>query len=201
MLRGYRADCDIVYGVRKERKTDSAFKRNTALAFYKLMAAMGVRSVYNHADYRLMSKRALEHLSHFRETNLFLRGIVPLIGYKSANVYYDRAERFAGESKYPFRKMMNFAIDGITSFSIKPIRMVFGLGVSFMVVSLFVLIYVIYSLICNNAVSGWASLMLSIWFVGGCCLLGIGIIGEYVGKIYTEVKDRPRYNIEDVLLK
>ena len=201
MVRKYLEGNDIVYGVRKERKTDTWFKRTTALAFYNLMRRLGVKSVYNHADYRLMSKRAVEQLCRYREKNLFLRGIVPTIGYKTACVYYDRAERFAVESKYPLGKMLNFAVDGITSFSVKPVRIIFFLGLLFLLIAFGILIYVICSLIGGNVVSGWASLILSLWFIGGCAMLGIGIIGEYIGKIYLEVKDRPRYNIEKTLLK
>lgn len=201
MIQKYIDGCDIVYGVRKERKTDTWFKRKTALCFYKLMKHLGVRSVYNHADYRLMSKRALDQLSHYQEKNLFLRGIIPTIGYKSDCVYYDRQERFAGKSKYPLSKMVNFAIDGITSFSVKPVRLIFIIGLLFLLIAVGIFIYVICSIISGNSVSGWASLILSLWFIGGCGLLGIGVIGEYIGKIYLEVKDRPRYNIEKVLLK
>ena len=199
MVRKFNDGCDIVYGVRKERKTDTAFKRMTAQGFYHLMRKLGVKSVYNHADFRLMSQRAVCQLCEYRERNLFLRGIVPLIGYQTDTVYYDRAERFAGESKYPLSKMVNFAIDGITSFSVKPVRMLFTLGVIFLLVSLIILIYVIYALISQRAAAGWASIMLSIWFVGGCILLGLGVVGEYIGKIYIEVKDRPRYNIEKTI--
>lgn len=191
---------DIVYGVRKERNTDTWFKRNTAIAFYKLMRFLGVKSVYNHADFRLMSKRSVEQLIKYRERNLFLRGIVPLIGYKTINVYYNRSERLAGESKYPLKKMVNFAIDGITSFSVQPVRMVLLLGLLFLVISIFIFIYVLYSYFSGHIVSGWASIMLSIWLVGGCVLIGLGIVGEYIGKIYIEVKNRPRYNIQDVLM-
>lgn len=201
MVKLYLEGNDIVYGVRQERKTDTWFKRSTALAFYKLMHFLGVKTVYNHADYRLMSKRAVEQLLRYPEKNLFLRGIVPTIGYKSACVYYNRAERFAGESKYPFKKMMNFAIDGITSFSVKPIRLIFTLGLLFLLIALCILIYVIVALIKGDAVSGWASIILSIWFIGGCAMLSIGVIGEYIGKIYLETKDRPRFNIESILLK
>lgn len=201
MVRKYLEGCDIVYGVRKERKTDTWFKRTTALAFYKLMHRMGVKSVYNHADYRLMSKRAVEQLCRYREKNLFLRGIVPTIGYQTDCVYYDRAERFAGESKYPLSKMFNFAVDGITSFSVKPVRFIFIIGLLFLLVAFGILIYVLCSLLAGKAVSGWSSLILSLWFIGGCAMLGIGVIGEYIGKIYLEVKDRPRYNIEKKLLK
>lgn len=199
MVRKYHEGCDIVYGVRSHRESDTWFKRNTALAFYKLMHAMGVKSVYNHADYRLMSKRAVEQLCRYRERNLFLRGMVPLVGYKTANVYYTRAERFAGESKYPLSKMLNFAVDGITSFSVKPVRLVLTIGVLFVMIAFAILIYVIASLIGGSAIAGWSSLMLSLWFCTGCMLIGLGIVGEYVGKIYIEVKDRPRYNIERIL--
>lgn len=188
---------DIVYGVRRERKTDTWFKRNTALAFYKLMRLMGVKSVYNHADYRLL--RATAQLCQYEERNLFLRGIVPLLGYKTDVVYYNRAERFAGESKYPLNKMVNFAIDGITSFSVKPVRMIFYLGLIFIVIAFFVLLYVLKSFITYSVVPGWSSLMLSIWFCSGIVLIGIGIIGEYIGKIYIESKHRPRYNIESII--
>lgn len=202
MVQEYRDNgCDIVYGVRKARKTDTWFKRMTAQGFYKLMHGLGVHTVYNHADFRLMSQRATRQLLSYRERNLFLRGIVPLIGYKTAKVYYDRAERLAGESKYPLKKMLNFAVDGITSFSVKPVRMVLSLGVIFVLVALAMLIYVLVAKFSGNAVSGWSSLMVSIWLVGGCVLVGLGIVGEYVGKIYIEVKDRPRYNIEQVKLK
>ena len=164
------------------------------------MRAMGIKSVYNHADYRLMSKRAIEQLCKFRERNLFLRGIVPLIGYNTTSVYYDRVERFAGESKYPFNKMLNFAIDGITSFSVKPVRMILLVGVLFLLITLGVLVYTLHSLWIGHVVPGWTSLMLSVWFVGAVILISLGIVGEYIGKIYIEVKDRPRYNIESVLL-
>ena len=202
MIDKYANDgCDIVYGVRRRRTTDTWFKRATALAFYKLMRVLGVRSVYNHADYRLMSRRAVVQLCNFRERNLFLRGIVPLIGYETSSVYYDRSERKAGESKYPFGKMLNFAIDGITSFSVKPVRMIFAMGILFILTAFCILFYVIHSMLLHNAVPGWASIILSIWFVGGSILIGLGIVGEYIGKIYVEVKDRPRYNIEKVTWK
>lgn len=199
MVRRYLGGCDIVYGVRKSRKTDTWFKRNTALAFYKLMHSLGVRSVYNHADYRLMSRRAVRQLANYRERNLFLRGLVPLIGYKSDSVYYDRAKRFAGESKYPLRKMLNFAIDGITSFSIQPLRLLFHVGLLFILISLCIFAWVLYKYFTGDVVTGWSSLILSIWFVGGTVLTGLGITGEYIGKMYMEVKDRPRYNIEKQL--
>jgi len=201
MISKYYEGCDIVYGVRKERKSDTWFKRSTAQGFYKLMSLLGVKSVYNHADYMLMSKRAVEQLCRYKEKNLFLRGIIPTLGYKTDCVFFDRAERFAGESKYPLGKMINFAIDGITSFSVKPVRLIFLIGVLFLLIAIGILIYVIVSMIKGNVVSGWASLILSLWFIGGCALLGIGVIGEYVGKIYLEVKDRPRYNIESKLIK
>ena len=200
MVTHYRSGCDIVYGVRRERKTDTWFKRTTAQAFYKLMRRLGVKSVYNHADFRLMSRRAVNQLLRYRERNLFLRGIVPLVGYRTESVYYDRAERAAGESKYPLSKMVSFAIDGITSFSIKPVRMVFTLGVLFTLIALGILIYVLVAYFTGRAVSGWTSLILSLWFIGGCVLIGLGIVGEYIGKIYIEVKDRPRYNIEEKLI-
>lgn len=191
---------DIVYGVRASRVTDSWFKRTTALGFYKVMMHMGVKSVYNHADFRLMSKRALGYLLQFKERNLFLRGIVPLVGYQTTQVYYDRAERFAGESKYPFTKMVSFALDGITSFSVKPVHLVLYLGVLFLLISLGILCWVVYEYIQDNVVPGWSSLMLSLWFCSGCVLTGLGIVGEYIGKIYVEVKERPRYNIEKILM-
>lgn len=199
MVDKYREGFDIVYGVRSSRKTDTFFKRNSALVFYKLMKGLGVNSVYNHADYRLMSKRAVEQLSCFKERNLFLRGIVPLIGYNTTCVYYERNERFAGESKYPLRKMINFAIDGITSFSVKPVRLIAGTGFALLILSLLASIYVIYAVSTGHAVAGWASIMLSIWFIGSIILISIGVIGEYIGKIYIEVKERPRYNIETLL--
>ena len=201
MVLQYHKGYDIVYGVRKERKTDTWFKKNTALAFYKVMEKMGTKTVYNHADFRLMSKRALEYLLQFKERNLFIRGLVPLIGYNTTKVYYDRAERFAGESKYPLSKMLNFAIDGITSFSVKPIRLILGLGVSFLVVAFCVFIWTLYSYITGHVVAGWSSLMLSIWFCSGCVLTCMGIVGEYIGKIYVESKERPRFNIETILMK
>ncbi|MEG2515172.1 MAG: glycosyltransferase family 2 protein, partial [Bacteroidaceae bacterium] len=199
MVDKYSEGFDIVYGVRSSRKTDTFFKRNSALAFYKLMKSLGVNSVYNHADYRLMSKRAVEQLSCFKERNLFLRGIVPLIGYNTTSVYYKRSERFAGDSKYPIRKMINFAIDGITSFSVKPVRMIAATGLIILFLSLLGFIYVLYVLFAGGAVAGWASIILSIWFMGSIILISIGVIGEYIGKIYIEVKERPRYNIETLL--
>lgn len=191
--------CDIVYGVRSSRKKDTWFKRSTAQAFYRIMESMGVKDVNNHSNYRLMSRRAVEQFCRYRERNLFLPGMVPLIGYKTANVYYERGERLAGESKYPLGKLVNLAVDGITSFSVKPVRMVLSLGVAFIVIDIAILVYVIASLVCGKAQPGWSSLMLSVWFCAGCVLIGIGVVGEYIGKIYIEVKDRPRYNIERIL--
>lgn len=199
MLEQYEAGNDIVYGVRRERKTDSWFKRNTAQAFYKMMNRLGVKTVYNHADFRLMSQRAVNQLLRYRERNLFLRGIVPLVGYRTTSVYYDRQARQAGESKYPLSKMVSFAVDGITSFSIKPVRMVFTLGIIFLFIALCMFIYTLIAYFTHRAVSGWASLILSLWFIGGCVLLSLGIVGEYIGKIYIEVKDRPRYNVEQTI--
>lgn len=196
MVKKFDAGCDIVYGVRRKRDTDTLFKRSTAKGFYRFMNAMGVKSVYNHADFRLMSYRAVEALSEYDERNLFLRGLVPLLGYQTDTVYYDRLERQAGVSKYPLSKMLSFAIDGITSFSVKPLRLIFDLGMLFLLISLAILIYVIVALVQGNGVQGWASLMLSIWFVGGCVLICLSIIAAYIGRIYTEEKHRPRYNIE-----
>lgn len=201
MVKKYHKGCDVVYGVRNERKTDSFFKRNTAQAFYKFMHIMGAKIVYNHADFRLLSKRALNYLLQFKERNLFLRGLVPLLGYKTDKVYYNRAERFAGESKYPLSKMLNFAIDGITSFSVKPIRMIMTLGFFFIFIAFCVLAWILYSYFTGITVKGWSSLMLSIWFCSGCVLRALGIVGEYIGKIYIESKQRPRYNIESILME
>lgn len=189
--------CDVVYGVRNKRETDSLFKRTTAQGFYKFMHVLGVDLVYDHADYRLMSRRALDALSEYKETNLFLRGMVPLIGYRSDYVYYDRHERFAGESKYPLKKMLSLAIDGITSFSVKPLKMISTLGVIVSLLSVIGLIYAIVSYFTGNAVAGWTAIICSIWLLGGIQLLCIGVVGEYIGKIYSEVKARPRYKIEE----
>lgn len=198
-IKKYQDGCDIVYGVRKNRDTDTGFKRNTAQAFYKIMNLFGVDVVYNHADYRLMSKRALDGLAEFGEVNLFLRGIVPQIGYKTAIVEYARGERFAGESKYPLKKMLMFAFEGITSFSIKPIRMITGIGLVVFIVSLIMLIYSLVRAAQGDVSDGWASMFLSIWVLGGVQLMALGIIGEYVGKTYMESKKRPKYIIETVL--
>jgi len=196
----YYDGSDIVYGVRSSRQTDTFFKRTTALAFYKLMNKLGVDTVYNHADYRLMSKRALEGLSQFKEVNLFLRGIVPLIGYQSSIVEYERHERFAGESKYPLKKMLAFALDGITSLSIKPIRMITVLGFFIVFFTFIALGYTFIVKFFGETVHGWASLALSIWLLGGIQLLSLGVIGEYIGKIYNETKQRPRFIISDKLI-
>lgn len=199
MIDKFHAGCDIVYGVRKERKTDTFFKRVTAQGFYKVMAAMGVKTVYNHADFRLMSKRAVEQFSQYKETNLFLRGMMPLIGYQTDSVYYDRKERVAGESKYPLKKMLALAFNGISSFSVKPISLILGLGLFIIVCSVLAAIYALISYFTGHVVQGWTSLILSIWLLGGIQLLAIGLVGQYIGKIYIEVKQRPRYNIEKVL--
>ena len=195
----YYDGCDVVYGVRSARQTDSWFKRTTAQGFYKLMKFFGVDIVYNHADYRLMSRRALDELEHYEEVNLFLRGLVPLIGFRSDVVPYERHERFAGESKYPLKKMISFALDGITSFSIKPIRFITGLGVCIFVVSLLMLLYFLIVHWTGHTVAGWTSIMVSVWAIGGLQLLAIGIIGEYIGKTYMETKKRPRFIIEEYL--
>ena len=199
MIDKFHAGSDIVYGVRKERKTDTFFKRTTAQAFYKLMGLMGVKTVYNHADFRLMSRRAVEEFSKYKETNLFLRGMMPLIGYQTDCVYYDRKERAAGESKYPLKKMLALAFNGISSFSVKPISMILGIGLLIIIASVLALIYALISYCTGHVVPGWTSLILSIWFLGGLQLLAIGMVGQYIGKIYIEVKQRPRYNIEKVL--
>ena len=190
---------DVVYGVRSSRKKDTFFKKFTAEGFYKFMKWMGVDIVFNHADYRLMSRRVLQQLENYKEVNLFLRGIVPLIGYPSDNVYYERHERFAGESKYPLKKMLSFAFDGITSFSVKPIRFILSLGLLIFVVSIGILIYSIVRYFLGETVLGWSSLMVSVWALGGLQLLAIGVVGEYIGKMYLETKGRPRFALQDVL--
>jgi glycosyltransferase involved in cell wall biosynthesis len=197
MTERFNKGTDIVYGVRKERKTDTFFKKHTAQAFYKLMQTMGGDVVYNHADFRLMSKRALQALVAHPERNLFLRGIVRSLGYPSDFVYYDRHERFAGESKYPLSKMLNFAIDGITSFSVKPLRLITTFGLLFMFVAIVIIGYALYEHLIGHTIVGWTSLLVSMWFIGGAILTAIGIIGEYIGKIYMETKQRPRYIISD----
>lgn len=187
---------DVVYGVRNSRKTDTVFKRRTALAFYGLMRRIGVKLVPDSADYRLLSKRATIALLKFKERNLFLRGMVPLVGYKSTKVYYARKERYAGKSKYPLGKMLHFALDGITSFSIAPIHIIMYLGIITVIVSLICMIYTLVEKFTGHVVSGWSSLMISIWLLGGIQLISISVIGEYIGKIFSEVKRRPRFTIE-----
>lgn len=201
MIDKFHAGNDIVYGVRKERKTDTFFKRTSAQAFYKLMDMMGVKTVYNHADFRLMSKRAVEEFSKYGETNLFLRGMMPLIGYQTDCVYYDRRERAAGESKYPLKKMLALAFNGISSFSIKPISLILGMGLFIIFMCVLAAVYALISYFTGHVVAGWTSLILSIWFLGGLQLLAIGMVGQYIGKVYIEVKHRPRYNIEKVLVE
>jgi len=188
---------DIVYGVRGSRASDTWFKRTSAQLFYRLMAMMGVKTVYNHADYRLMSRRAVDALLRYEERNLFLRGLVPLLGYHTAQVEYARKERQAGESKYPFTKMLSFAFDGITSFSMSLVHMVLWLGALFLLIAIGITIWVIICMIQQKTITGWTSLILSIWFCSGCILVGLGIVGEYIGKIYMETKQRPRYIIKD----
>lgn len=192
---------DVVYGVRSARKTDTFFKKTTAELFYKLMKTLGADIVYNHADYRLMSRRALDGLSEFDEANLFLRGIVPLIGYPSTIVEYERNERFLGESKYPLKKMLNFAFDGITSFTVKPIRMISVIGFLVFSVSILIMMYFFYAYFAGKTVAGWATTVISIWALGGLQLLAIGIIGEYIAKTYIETKQRPKYIIETIIGK
>lgn len=199
MLEKFHSGCDIVYGVRSKRATDTAFKRITAEAFYKLMNMMGANTVYNHADYRLMSKRALDGLSEFHEVNLFLRGIVPMIGYQTDVVYYERSERFAGESKYPLKKMISFAMEGITSLSNKPIKMITNLGIFVFLMSFVILAYSLIRHFTGATITGWTTIIASIWAIGGLILLSLGVIGEYIGKIYMETKERPRYIIEQFL--
>lgn len=201
MLEKYHNGCDIVYGVRSARKKDTFFKKVTAEGFYKFMKLMGVDIVYNHADYRLTSKRVLDEFSNFKEVNLFLRGIFPLIGFKTDVVYYERAERFAGTSKYPLKKMLNFAWDGITSFSVKPLRFICVLGFLILFISIIIMIYAFIRKVTGNNVEGWTFITISIWFLGGLQMLSLGIMGEYIGKVYNETKQRPRYIIEDNLLE
>ena len=200
MVIKYREGYDVVYGVRKERKTDTFFKRQTAIAFYKFIKLLGVEIIYNHADYRLASKRAINSLFDFEEVNLFLRGIFPAIGYESSVVYYDRLERIAGDSKYPFRKMLAFAIDGITSFSVKPLRVITVFGITISFVSVILSFYSLFSYFFLNTVPGWTSITLSFYFLSGIQLLCIGVLGEYIGKIYKETKRRPRFIIQESLL-
>lgn len=199
MIDKYHEGYDIVYGVKVSRQGDSFLKKNTALMFYKFQQAMGVKAVYNHADFRLMSRRTLQQLSHFEERNLYLRGLIPMIGYQSATVKDVISPRTAGQSKYTLKKMFTLAADGITSFSTKPISLILTAGIFCLLVSVGMFIYVLCSYFEHLAVPGWPSIMLSIWFIGGLLLLSIGIIGEYIGKIYIEVKHRPLYNIESIL--
>ena len=201
MLDEYYKGNEVVYGVRSSRKKDSWFKKTTAQSFYKLMKIMGVDVIYNHADFRLTSKRVLDSFENYKEVNLFLRGIFPLIGYKNSVVYYERDKRFAGESKYPLKKMLSFACDGITSFSIKPLRMILSLGLIILFISIAIMIYSLVVKIMGKVVPGWTFITISIWFIGGLQMLSIGVIGEYIGKIYNETKQRPRYFIEKELLK
>ena len=196
MVNEYHKGNDIVFGVRKERKTDTFFKRTTALAFYKLMNALGGKVIYNHADFRLMSRRAMLAMMKYPESNLFLRGIAASVGYPSTCVYYNRSERFAGESKYPLNKMLAFAIEGITSFSVKPLRLISYLGIIFILVAIGVIIYALYEHFTGNTIEGWTSLLVSMWFIGGSILLACGVNGEYIGKVYLEVKQRPKYFVE-----
>ncbi|SDB16887.1 Glycosyltransferase involved in cell wall bisynthesis [Butyrivibrio sp. INlla16] len=199
MIEKYKQGAEIVFGVRSSRQTDTAFKRGTAQSYYKLMNNLGADIVYNHADFRLMSSTALEMLSEFTEVNLFLRGIVPMVGLKTDIVYYERSERFAGESKYPLMKMLSFAFEGITSLSVKPIRIISGLGVLIFSVSIIILIYSLVRHFSGNTIPGWTTTVLSIWAIGGLTMISLGVIGEYVGKIYLETKNRPRYIISEYL--
>jgi glycosyltransferase involved in cell wall biosynthesis len=199
MVRKFHEGCDIVYGVRSSRKKDTFFKRFTAEGFYRVMSFLGAETVFNHADYRLMSRRALEGLAEFKEVNLFLRGIVPMIGYTTATVEYERGERFAGESKYPLKKMLSFAMEGVTSLSTKPIRYITGLGFLIFAISVLMLIYSVVRWATGATIIGWASVICSVWAIGGLILLSLGIIGEYIGKIYLETKGRPRFLIKDLL--
>lgn len=196
MVDKYNDGYEVVFGVRRERTTDTWFKRNTALAFYKLMSVMGTDVKYNHADFRLLGSAALKALVSMPERNLFLRGMVRTLGFKNTDVFYDRSERFAGESKYPLSKMMNFAVDGITSFSVKPLRLIFSFGIFFILIAIVAIGYGLYSYYIGITIPGWTSLLISLWLIGGAVLLAIGVVGEYVGKIYKEVKRRPLYVIE-----
>lgn len=199
MVEAFKQGADVVYGVRNQRDTDTFFKRFTAQSFYKLQRRMGIEAIYNHADFRLMSKRILNELEQYDERNLYLRGIIPRIGMNASTVEYARAERTAGKSKYPLGKMLALAMDGITSFSVKPLYAIMYIGVAFLLIALGIGIYVIHALFSHTAVAGWASLMLSVWIVGGFVLIALGAVGLYVGKTYQEVKHRPRYHIETIL--
>ncbi len=200
MIDKFNSGCDVVYGVRSNRKTDGYFKRTTANAFYRLMKWLGAKTIDNHADFRLLSSRAVRALLQYEERNLFLRGIVTHLGYKTDCVYYSRQKRMAGKTKYPFKKMLSFAVEGITSFSVKPLKMIMALGLFIILCSLLAIIYVLVSFFGGNADAGWPSLMISIWFLGGVQLFSIGLVGEYIGKIYLETKKRPRFNIEELLI-
>lgn len=197
MVKAYRDGCEVVYGVRSDRTTDTFFKRFTAEGFYKIMQWMGVETVFNHADYRLISSRVLKEFSNFKEVNIFLRGMIPLVGFKSTSVYYERHERLAGESHYPLKKMISLAVDGITSLSIKPIRLIAGMGLTISVISFVLIVWSIISYFMGSTIVGWASTITVICFLGGIQLLSLGVIGEYIGKIYLETKGRPRYIISD----
>ena len=199
MVDKYHEGFDVVYGVRNSRKTDTFFKRFTAQAYYKMLLFMGVDIVYNHADFRLMSKRVLKEMENYKEVNLFLRGIVPMIGFPSTNVYYERHERFAGESKYPLKKMLHFAFDGITSLSVKPIRLITTVGAGIFFLSICMLIYSIVIHFLGKSLVGWSSLMVSVWALGGLQIFSIGVLGEYIGKIYMETKARPRFIVQEYL--
>lgn len=199
MIKRYKQGYEVVYGVRSERKTDSFLKKITAQGFYKFINMLGAESIYNHADYRLMGKMALARLSEFNEVNLYLRGIIPMIGYKSCTVTYERSERFAGESKYPLKRMLAFAAEGITSLSIRPIRMITALGIGIFIVSIAMLIYVFIKFFAGETIIGWSSVVVSVWGIGGLTLLSVGVIGEYIGKIYLETKRRPRFIVDKFL--
>jgi glycosyltransferase involved in cell wall biosynthesis len=199
MIEKYRAGCEIVYGVRSDRKADSFFKRSTAHGFYRFMRFLGVNVVYNHADFRLMGKNALDALCEYGEVNLFLRGIIPMLGFKTGVEYYTRIERFAGTSKYPLRKMLKFALEGVTSFSVKPIRMITFLGIFLFIVSMAMIAYFFVRYFSGYTISGWASIVCSLWGIGGLILFSIGVVGEYIGKIYLEAKHRPRFHVEKLL--
>lgn len=201
MVRQFIDGSDIVYGIRRNRDSDSRFKRQSAQSYYRMLGSMGVKTIYNHADFRLMSRRAVKNLLEYGERNMYLRGIVPTLGFRQSEVYYDRKPRLAGETKYPLRKMLNFAVEGITSFSVRPVRLVFFIGLAFILVALGIFIYVLIRYFGGETIEGWTSLMLSIWFCTGITLISLGIIGEYVGKIYLESKHRPRYFVETFTLK
>ena len=201
MIEKRNHGADIVYGVRNSRKKDSFFKRTTAQGFYQVMKMLGVDVVYNHADYRLTSKKVLNSLEDYKEVNLFLRGIFPLIGFKNDIVYYERGERAAGESKYPLKKMLNFAWDGITSFSVKPIRLILNVGIVILVLCILMILYSIIQKVLGNTVDGWTFIVCSLWLLGGIQMLSLGVIGEYIGKIYSEVKARPRYIIDKYIVE